>query len=237
MKPQRLTPMKVALQLCSTTPPYPHLQPGSYAMLCYKSQYARQVIKEEFNFALFVKDLAFLSVLCSIKIQCVKIAIKYGIDQNEVDPVYRRNALHHVFRSHCASKFRDYCVWKLNIDPNALDINKLPPCAYGNSYHYPSLTMDSVLRFVTKRESEKLFQFLFSNVIPEKWSNLSVVNHSLLRAMPEDKRVYLLQNARDEKGNSILHLAAKRSDCVLISYILETYPTLQQLVNQKGTTL
>lgn len=241
MKISTLKPYRVVSFLCAcAVRPCVHLQLGDYAMLCYKSKRTREIIKKNFNFATFVRNLIACNARCRIKISCIKIAVKYGADVNQTDPTNGRNALHYTVYANGSWDSLSLCnyithyVGALNVD--AYDNSGLPPYAYSSFDLYGYSSTESKLRIKIKRKSEKLFQFLFCDVIPEHWSFyvLSIIDEMDLFNMPEDKRYYILHNARDEKGNTLLHIAAKTSNYNLTRKILQLYPYLQLIPNLKG---
>lgn len=193
----------------------------------------RDIIKREFNFATFVRNILSIQFMIH-EVMCIRKAVQYGVDIHVLDPIFKRNALHYAY----ITDSLDVAVY-LEQDlqmTHTLDIYRLPPFAYGLSIPFCNDAMD--LPGVIRSKSKKLFNFLFMNIVPKSWSTsvLASITKEEFLVMDESKRQYLLTQARDFKGNTVLHLAAKSNKKDLVEYLLHLDRSLATLKNVKGKT-
>lgn len=235
-KPLRLSVYKACSKLCwCIRRPCHHLSFVDTAMMSIKNVTIREIIKKEFNFAIYVKNILNLNVATSRKVHCIRIAIKYGVDLNQVDPFNNRNAFHYAIIVDCREVIKLLSSIMNITTQNALDKYEAPPVTYDPSLTFCSISHQNFMGKM-RLKSKKLFRFLFMNVIPNHWSAviLSSITKTELLCMEEDKCNQLLTDARDEKGNTILHLAAKAENSVLVEYILQRFPHVAHIRNRKG---
>lgn len=211
---------------------YPCIHFSTYDIIifCRKTKEIRECIQLYFNFATFVRNVCQMVGVSSRKTKFVRHAVKCGVDIDKTDPLNGRTALHYAAMSSTVDVM--YYLKSIRVNVNILDVHGLPGPAYSKTVYFP-VSEDSQLRISMKKKSEKLFRYLFFDEIPKHFNALDVLNVSNLMAMTHEKRSFLLNEARDEKGNCILHFAAKANDVGMIKYILRYYPHLANVKNVK----
>ena len=219
-----------------TDVPCCHLSAPSIAMLSCKTKWIKSFLSKEFNFAVFVYEVC--RNLFTNKIDFIKYAIKYGVEANQQDPRNKKTALHYSLML-CEVNVSKYLLQF--VDPNILDCNGLPPMYYNVNFSmsnlYSQMNDDVKLRCFMKRTSEKLFKFIFFDEIPSHFNSWDKLSLKDLEMMPKPKRDYLLNNIRDQKGNTMLHIAAKQQySNDIIKYLLSEYKHLVDVKNHKGKT-
>lgn len=212
--------------------PCTHFTLADSAMMSrFKNNKLRNIIRNDFNFATYVKNV--VAMYYEYKIMSIQLAVQYGVDTNQIDPIHQRTALHYATMRNARREMR-YLKRVMQV---TLDIYGLPPSAYDHHFYKEKTTPENLISKI-RIKSKKLFRFLYMGEIPASWSTsvLNSVGKKELCCMDPTKRHHLLTDARDYKGNSILHLAAKADKTFLIKYILNLDPNYANLKNLKQKT-
>lgn len=228
MKTVKVKTTKNLLCPCKVLP-CEHFTLADHCMVLPKTKFTRSIIKQSFIFPLFVLHLC---KFIGSKINFfVKKAVKYGIDINEVDRESGFTALHYAYMCDRSSVIA-YLLKQPNIQAYTLDIYGLPPQVSSAFY---SDCPQANLRKKLCLGSKKLFNFVFHDIIPKKWSCMVFANMTIptLKLMNE-RQLRKVLDIKDEKGNSLLHFACKTNNSTLVELILSINNSYAKLVNIKG---
>ncbi|GFU12369.1 hypothetical protein NPIL_138411 [Nephila pilipes] len=97
---------------------------------------------------------------------------------------------------------------------------------------YEPRSNETKLRISIALKSEKLFRFLFFQEEPP--TNPSIITVCNFALMSDDQKRLVLQNIKDIKLNSVLHIAVKTNDYSLVKKILDFDVNQAEVRNLKG---
>lgn len=227
--------------------PCVHFTMADKAILLPKTEETKNLVLNYFNFATFI--LHFIHTLRMNEEVFIKKILRrvrnykifsqnrviYSINVNQADSS-GKTALHYAcwYNIDVVIKF---LMSSPGINVNLLDNEGLPAPAYAfYDFDFP-VSRESKLRIEIANKSKKLFNYLFNNIVPESWSSfvfeyLKEVDTWYLLSDEQKRKV--IYNIRDEKGNTLLHYAAKKGKGFLIQSILRYDINTQYVRNIKG---